>query len=88
MCLGLLLSVSCSVKYLVGVNDINSPRNGLLLFRPIEWSFDNSRAMFVRDEKGNWVYTLLYQGLRNVQLINMFIELEKANKNMEVSRWS
>ena len=81
------MTVSCSVKHMVGVEDINSSRNGLLLFRPIEWSFNTSRAIFIRDELGNWVYTLLDQGLHDVQLIDIFIELEKGTKNMEVSNW-
>ena len=85
ICTGLLLTVVYSLKHLVGIEEINSSRNGLLLFRPIEWSFNNSRAIFVRDELGNWVYTLLDQGLRNVQLIDKFVELERKQKNSDVS---
>jgi len=77
----LLFTFAYRWSYLVGIEDINSSRNGLLLFRPIEWSFDNSRAMFVRDPMGNWVYNLLDQGLCNVQLIDKFIELESASSD-------
>lgn len=49
---------------------------------PSNWvEFDNSRAMFVRDPVGNWVYNLLDQGLCNVQLIDKFIELESASSD-------
>lgn len=71
----------CRLKSLVGIEDIHSSRNGLLLFRPIEWTFDNSRAMFVRDSMGNWVYTLLDESLRDVQLTDKLVELQSANKD-------
>ena len=77
------------LRHLIGIEDIHSPRNGLLLFRRIEWSCDNSRAFFVRDPMGNWVYKLLDQSLHDVQLIDTFVELHSAskdpNKGIEVS---
>ncbi len=40
----------CRYLELVGFDDINDPRNGLLLAKPIKWAFDTSQLISVYDE--------------------------------------
>ena len=73
----------CRLRHLVGIEEINSSRNGLMLFRPIEWSFDNSRAIFMRDTMGNWSFTMIDESLHEVQLTDKFVELQNASKDQK-----
>lgn len=51
-----------------GFDDIDTVRNGLLLFKPFEWAFDRSKICFVPDELDNLVMHILDPSLREVKL--------------------
>lgn len=60
--------------------DVNDVRNGLLLFKPFEWAFDNSKICFISDGfvpgGGNYVMHILDDGIKDVGIVDKFVELE------------
>ncbi|KAG2451996.1 hypothetical protein HYH02_003038 [Chlamydomonas schloesseri] len=56
---------------LLGLSDINDPRNGLLLFKPLEHAFDDSRICFSMEEEAGapkFRLELLDPSLKDVKL--------------------
>ena len=51
-------------------DDIDDTRNGLLLYKPIEWAFDAGRICFWKDEDGSLRLKLLDPSLRSVNIVN------------------
>jgi hypothetical protein len=43
----------CRFGSRLGIDDINDIRNGLMLFKPLEWAFDNSKLSIVPDTTFN-----------------------------------
>ena len=65
-------------KELADVDDVEDPRNGLLLYKPLEWAFDTSRLAFTWDEAtSRFVAHLLDGHLANVKLVEKAKELLK-----------
>ena len=65
-------------KELAGVDDVGDPRNGLLLYKPLEWAFHTSRLAFTRDAAtGRFVAHLLDGNLAGVKLVDKAQELLK-----------
>ena len=66
-----------SCKSRLGFDDINNPRNGLLLFKPFEYAFDNSHICFQFEaEFETFHMKILKQELREMSLRN-YIQTEK-----------
>ena len=65
-------------KELADVDDVEDPRNGLLLYKPLEWAFDTSRLAFTWDgATSRFVAHLLDGHLANVKLVEKAKELLK-----------
>ncbi|KAK9829154.1 hypothetical protein WJX72_004216 [[Myrmecia] bisecta] len=65
-------------KYMevVGLEDINDSRNGLLLAKPIEWAFDSSQLCFIYDKDYNhYTALLLNRALAPIRLADKLEEL-------------
>ena len=61
---------------MVGLEDINDPRNGLLLAKPIKWAFDTSQLIFLYDEASDsFNAKLLNPALRPISLADKTEEL-------------
>jgi hypothetical protein len=65
--------------------DVNDSRNGLLLFKPFEWAFDNSKICFIPDEfglgeAGNFVMHILDGGIREVGIVDKLEEIEAQRR--------
>ena len=58
---------STLAKACLDIDDVDDIRNGLLLYRPLEWAFDTGRLMFVA-ESGAFVLRLLDPAIREVSL--------------------
>jgi hypothetical protein len=68
--------------------DVNDNRNGLLLFKPFEWAFDNSKICFIPDGlgpggEGNFVMHILDGGIKEVGIVD---KLEEIEANRKVTR--
>ena len=58
-------------RELADVDDVDDVRNGLLLYKPIEWAFDTSRLVFVWDGgRGSFVAHVLDPNILDVQLVD------------------
>ena len=59
---------------ILGLNDINSPKNGLLLFKPIEKAYDHYHITFIyeKDEENrfNYVLKVLDPSYKNKKLVD------------------
>jgi hypothetical protein len=51
--------------------DINDVRNGLLLYKPVEWAFNRAKMCIEVDEMGRMTFRLLDYDLYNVKLIEL-----------------
>ncbi len=51
-------------------DDINDPKNGLLLFKPIELAFDKFQLSFILDKEENYYLKLWDSTLRSKLLID------------------
>ena len=78
---------------MMGFENINDPRNGLLLFKPFEWAFDVGKICFLPDNfnegpLGNYCLHILDPGLREVTLTSCFerLELEKSARQSRHDR--
>ena len=65
---------------MMGFENINDPRNGLLLFKPFEWAFDVGKICFLPDgfgegRLGNYCLHILDPDLREVTLLSCFERL-------------
>lgn len=60
--------------------DINDARNGLLLYKPVEWAFDRAKIFIEVTKTGAMTFRLLDQSLRNVKLTDKAMELRKEGK--------
>lgn len=62
----------CSYMYLLDLEGrINDVRNGLLLFKPVEWAFDTSQLCFKLDQQfEHYVPHLLNERLSEVKLVD------------------
>ena len=54
-------------KKLLDIDSVNDVRNGLLLYKPLEWAFDTGRLMVVA-ESGEFIVRLLDPAIREVSL--------------------
>jgi hypothetical protein len=64
------------------LTDINDIRNGLLLYKPVEWAFD--RAQLCVERSGGFMrFRLLDPTLKNMKLTDMAKELRLASKRSE-----
>lgn len=61
---------------MVGLDDIHDWRNGMLLLKPIEWAFNNSKLIFIQDVSGQWVAHLLDKSLEDGALITVMEEID------------
>ena len=62
------------------MEDIDDPRNGLLLAKPIEWAFDTSQLCFIYDKDFNhYSALLLNRALAAVHLADKLEELLKVH---------
>jgi HNH endonuclease len=68
----------CSLSRLAGIEDIDDPRNGLLLFKPVEWGFDTSRLYFKQDEAGKFCLHVLDPALRTKSMLAVLQELQQV----------
>lgn len=57
---------------------INDARNGLLLYKPVEWAFDRAK-LFVEIIDGAMTFRLIDQELENIKLVDKAIELRAHN---------
>ncbi len=58
-------------RELADVEDVDDVRNGLLLYKPLEWAFDTSRLVFVWDgARGSFVAHVLDPTILDVQLVD------------------
>jgi hypothetical protein len=55
-------------KQFVSLDDIDDPRNGLLLIKPIEHEYDHHGLIFVMDDKVSLVMKILNPALRSMKL--------------------
>ena len=44
-----------SYKVMIGEDNIDTPENTLILYKPVEWGFDTSRICFLQNEAGELV---------------------------------
>lgn len=58
-------------RQLADVDDVDDVRNGLLLYKPLEWAFDTSRLAFVWDgARGAFVAHVLDPNILDVRLVD------------------
>jgi len=67
---------------MMGFENINDPRNGLLLFKPFEWAFDLGKICFLPDGfgvggVGNYCLHILDPDLRKMTLSSCLERLIK-----------
>jgi hypothetical protein len=60
----------------LGFEDINNPRNGLLLFKPFEYAFDNSHICFEFDVQNNEFYMKILKPDLKDKTIRQYIQEE------------
>ena len=68
---------------MIGIDDVDSIRNGLLLFKPLAWAFDTSRLYLDEDEMGNLCMRLLDRTLANKDLVECWQDLETQRLSKE-----
>ena len=66
--------------------DIHDHRNGLLIFKPFEWLFDNSKICFIPDGfgeggEGNYVMHILDRSVADERLVDILAKLEETRLN-------
>jgi hypothetical protein len=69
-------------KYLPSFSNfahINDTRNGLLLYKPVEWAFDRAK-LCVEIRSGRLMFRLLDQSLKDVKLTDMAIKLRQPRQ--------
>jgi hypothetical protein len=70
-------------KDVLGIGDINDPRNGLLLFKPFEFAFDNSHICFQYEEKsGFFAMKILDTRLRSLTIKQYILQKERLDKKL------
>ena len=58
-------------RQLADVDDVDDARNGLLLYKPLEWAFDTSRLVFIWDgARGSFVAHVLDPNILAVRLVD------------------
>jgi hypothetical protein len=66
--------------------DINDSRNGLLLYKPVEWAFDRAKLCVEVKSNDEMTFCLLDQDLRNIVLADKACELRdeagRGNKRL------
>ena len=73
-------------KTRLGFDDINNPRNGLLLFKPFEYAFDNSHICFrFEGESETFHMKILKPDLKDMS-IKSYIQVEKEIDNRDLFR--
>ena len=60
----------------MGFKDINDERNGMLLFKPIEYAFDHGQLCFIPNQQGRLACCLLDPALRNTGLLAFLKQME------------
>lgn len=66
-------------RYVLDFDDIDDPRNGLLLYKPLEWAFDTSRMAIVWDAgSGGFVARILDNRICGIYLYQKAKELLKT----------
>jgi hypothetical protein len=62
------------------LRDVNDVRNGLLLYKPVEWAFDRAKlCVEVKQPYGEMTFRLFDSALRNVKLADMARQLRDRN---------
>jgi hypothetical protein len=68
------------------ITDIDDPRNGLLLYKPVEWAFDRAKICVEVKSGDKMTFCLLDQDLRNIVLADKACELRddtgRGNKRL------
>jgi hypothetical protein len=69
-------------RELADVDDVDNVRNGLLLYKPLEWAFDTSRLVFVWDgARSSFVAHVLDPNILDVRLVDKAqAELKERHK--------
>jgi hypothetical protein len=57
------------------LENINDPRNGLLLYKPVEWAFDRAKICVEVKSQTEMTFRLLDQDLHGIKLVNKACEL-------------
>lgn len=74
-------------KMFLGIHDIYSVRNGLLLFKPIEWAYDRNYISFIVNEHNQYLLKVVDPNCYNVRIIDCFpSEKEKDEFIREFSK--
>jgi HNH endonuclease len=66
-------------KY-TSLTDINDVRNGLLLYKPVEWAFDRAKMCVEVDTEGYMTFRLLDTDLAHIELADMACNLRDKAK--------
>lgn len=69
-------------KYLSSLSEftnIDDARNGLFLYKPVEWAFDRAK-LCIELKDGNMTFRLLDPGLKDIKLTDMASELRVKGK--------
>ena len=59
------------------LTDINDVRNGLLLYKPVEWAFDRAKLCVEVDSEGRMTFRLLDPMLADISLVDKACTLRK-----------
>jgi hypothetical protein len=65
------------------ITDINDARNGLLLYKPVEWAFDRAK-LCIEVKGGDMVFRLLDRGLENVKLTDKSPGFKEITRTPEI----
>lgn len=63
------------------LEDINDVRNGLLLYKPVQWAFNRAKLCIEVDADGKMTFRLFDQDLRDVELADKACELQNAARH-------
>jgi hypothetical protein len=70
------------LSQILDIKDVNDVRNGLFLYKPVEWAFDRAKIFIEMNETvtGSMLFRLLDQDLRDVKLADKASELRMEGK--------
>jgi hypothetical protein len=75
------------LSWFTNLTDINDVRNGLLLYKPVEWAFDRAKLCIETNSKGEMTFRLLDPTLHGTKLVDQACllrdEAHRGNKPSE-----
>ena len=69
------------LPYYTSLKNIDDARNGLLLYKPVEWAFNRGKLCIEVNSEGQMTFLLLDDSLRDVKLVGKACQLREERRH-------